>query len=101
MMLTGQLILDRIEEKMETIKKYGVKRIGLFGSYAQNNQGSRSDIDLLVEFNHRQKTFDNYMELKFFLEDLFGRRVDLVIAETIKPDLKSEITGSVKYAKGA
>ena len=100
-MLTGQKILDRLGEEMETIKKYGVKRIGLFGSYVQNNQGSRSDIDLLVEFNHRQKTFDNYMELKIFLEDLFGRKADLVIAETIKPDLKSEIMGSVKYAKGA
>ncbi len=100
-MLTGQIILDRIEENMETIKKYGVKRIGLFGSYAQDNQGSQSDIDLLVEFDLRQKTFDNYMELKFYLEDMFSRKVDLVIAETIKPDLKSEITGSVKYAKGA
>ncbi|MBS3947476.1 MAG: nucleotidyltransferase family protein [Dethiobacter sp.] len=101
MSLTGQLILSRIEGKMETIKEYGVKRIGLIGSYAQNNQSVDSDIDLLVEFNKKEKTFDNYMELKFFLEDMFVRKVDLVIAETIKPDLKSEIVGSVKYAKGA
>ncbi|RJX26496.1 MAG: nucleotidyltransferase [Dethiobacter sp.] len=101
MLLTGQLILSRIEENIEKIKNYGVKKIGLFGSYAQNNQDCDSDIDLIVEFNKEQKTFDNYMELKFFLEDLFARKVDLVIAETIKPDLKSEITGSVKYAKGA
>jgi len=100
MSLTGQIILSSIEGKMETIKKYGVKNIGLFGSYAQNNQTVDSDIDLLVEFNQKEKTFDNYMELKFFLEDMFARKVDLLIAETIKPDLKSEIAGSVKYVKG-
>ncbi len=101
MSLTGESILRRLEENMEIIKKCGVKKIGLFGSYAQDNQDCDSDIDLLVEFYQDHKTFDNYMDLKFFLEDLFARKVDLVIAETIKPDLKSKITGSVKYAKGA
>ena len=45
-----------------------------------------------------QKTFDNYMELKFFLENLFDQKVDLVIIETIKPDLKPGIMGSVIYS---
>ena len=45
---------------------------------AQNN---KSDIDVLVEFNKLEKSFDNYMELKFYLEKLFHRRVDLVIRE--------------------
>ena len=46
------------------------------------------------------KTFDNYMDLKFFLEDLFNCKVDLVIVETIKPELKSHILENVKYATG-
>ncbi len=59
-----------------------------------------SDIDILVEFEKDKKTFDNYMDLKFFLEDLFKCKVDLVIAEAIKPDLKPYILGNVKHASG-
>ena len=74
-----------------------VKRIGLFGSYVKNEQTAESDIDLVVEFEKGKKTFDNYMELKFFLEDLLECKVDLVIAEAIKPDLKPYIMEDVKY----
>ena len=100
-MLTCETILSLLESNIEEISKYGAKKVGLFGSYAQNKQKEGSDIDILVEFHKGQKTFDNYMELKFFLEDLFGQKVDLVIIETIKPDLKPGIMGSVIYAKGA
>ena len=55
---------------------------------------------MLVEFEKGKKTFDNYMELKFFLEDLFNCKVDLVILESIKSDLKPHILRSVKYATG-
>jgi len=63
---------------MEKIKKFEVMRIGLFGSYAMNKQTDKSDIDILVEFEKGKKTFDNYMNLKFFLEALFKCKVDLV-----------------------
>jgi len=77
-----------------------VKRIGLFGSYTRSEQKAESDIDILVEFEKNQKTFDNYMYLKFFLEDLFKSKVDLVVVEAIKPDLKPYIMRSVRYASG-
>lgn len=93
-------ILARIESNMKSIKGFGVKKIGLFGSFARGEQTDMSDIDILVEFYQNHKTFDNYMDLKFYLEDLLGRKVDLVIAEALKPDLKSNITGSVRYAQG-
>jgi len=96
-MLTPEIILNKIEENSETIKKHKVKRIGLFGSYVKNEQTAESDIDLVVEFEKGKKTFDNYMELKFFLEDLLECKVDLVIAEAIKPDLKPYIMEDVKY----
>lgn len=80
-MLTSEEILQKIEENKGKIRKFGVRRIGLFGSYIKG-----------------MKTFDNYMELKFFLEDLFNCKVDLVIAEALKPDLKSHVLRSVKYA---
>ena len=99
-MLTKEKILREIEEQSERIKGYGVRRIGLFGSYVRREQGSQSDVDILVEFERGRKTFDNYMELKFLLEELLGCRVDLVISEAVKPDLKPYILGSVTYAAG-
>lgn len=97
-MLTGEEILKKLEENKEYIKKYCVKRIGLFGSYVREKQKEKSDIDILVELE--KKTFDNYMDLKFFLEDLFGCKVDLIIADAIKPRLKPYIMDEVVYAKG-
>ncbi|MCK4417021.1 MAG: nucleotidyltransferase family protein [Candidatus Latescibacteria bacterium] len=99
-MLTSETILRKIEENTEKTREYGVKRIGLFGSYLRNEQDIESDVDILVEFEKGKKTFDNYMELKFFLEDLFECKVDLVIVEAIKADLKPYILGNVKYAAG-
>ncbi len=97
-MLTAEEIFKLIQQNRERIKRYGVKRIGLFGSYLRREQKEDSDIDILVEFEKGKKTFDNYMELKFFLEDLFKRKVDLVIAESVKPELRKYIMESVKYA---
>ena len=97
-MLTCKAITRMIEGDKNTIKRYGVGRLGVFGSHVRNEQNAESDIDILVEFEKGKKTFDNYMDLKFFLEDLFKRKVDLVIIGTIKPDLKADILRSVKYA---
>jgi len=99
-MLTSGIILEMLEDNKNKIGQYGVKRIGLFGSYCKNEQRKESDIDILVEFKKGKKTFDNYMDLKFFLEDIFDYTVDLVVKEAIKIDLKSSIMRSVKYASG-
>jgi len=99
-MTTTDEILKKIEESKAIIKRFGVKEIGLFGSYVRNEQRRGSDIDILVEFERGKKTFDNYIELKLFLEDLFKCRVDLVIYGTVKPGLRPYLLGSVKYATG-
>lgn len=80
-MLTYKTILTKLEENTATIKKFGVKKIGLFGSYLKKEQKAP-------------------MDLEFFLEDLLKCKVDLVMKEAIKPDLKPYILGSVKYAAG-
>jgi predicted nucleotidyltransferase len=72
-MLDAEIILSRLEINMNQIKSYGVEKIGLFGSFALNEQSKKSDIDLLVVFMPGKKTFDNYMGLKFFLEDLLEK----------------------------
>jgi len=79
-------------------QKYGVKRIGIFGSFAREEQRPDSDIDVLVDFKEGAKTFDSFMELKFFLEDLFHRKVDLVTIKALRPQLKESILKEVTYA---
>jgi len=96
-MLTSDQILKKLEENKEKIKSFGVKRLALFGSYLRNEQKEESDIDFLVEFEQDKKTFDNYFGLKFFLEDLFNCKVDLVIKETIKEEISTLSLKTARY----
>ena len=82
--------------RVELAERYTVTRIGLFGSYARGEQSLGSDVDIIVEL--AEPTFDHYMDLKFRLEDTLGRTVDLVMADTVKPRLKSIIENEVVYA---
>jgi predicted nucleotidyltransferase len=93
-------ILETLEAHRQAIRAFGARRLGLFGSWARGEAQETSDLDFLVEFEPGQKTFDGYMDLKLFLEDLFGRRVDLVITEGIKPRLRENILREVVYAAG-
>ncbi|MCD6569481.1 MAG: nucleotidyltransferase family protein [Deltaproteobacteria bacterium] len=79
-------------------EKFKVKEIGVFGSYVRGEQRQGSDIDILVEFENGYKTFDNYMELKFFLEEILNSKVDLVIKTTIRDEIKQNILSEVTYA---
>jgi len=79
------------------IEKFGVKRIGLFGSFIKGTQSSKSDVDLLIEFDPTRKTFKNFINLAFFLEDLFHRKVELVTTESLSPYLKPYILEEVEY----
>ncbi|MDI6732601.1 MAG: nucleotidyltransferase family protein [Planctomycetota bacterium] len=76
---------------------FKVKTIGVFGSYAQNHQRQGSDIDILVEFENRHKTFDNYMELKFYLEKVLDAKIDLVLKNVIKKEIEEHILSEVVY----
>ncbi|WP_296758099.1 nucleotidyltransferase domain-containing protein [Roseiflexus sp.] len=57
----------------------------MFGSFVRRQQDSNSDIDVLVEFESGRKTFDNFIQVALFLEELFGRRVELVTPEALSP----------------
>ena len=92
-------IMKLLHDNMPAIKRFGVSNIGLFGSYINDQNSESSDIDILVHFEEGSKSFDNYMDLKFFLEDLFkGQKVDLVIDDSVKPALKDRILDTVEYA---
>ena len=96
--LTREAILRRLSASKERTRSLGVKRIALFGSFAREEQRRGSDLDILVEFRKGWKTFDNYMDLKFYLEETFGRGIDLVLKEAIKPDLRRSILDGAIYA---
>jgi len=78
----GNRIINVLREHEDVLKKYRVKRIGLFGSYAQGKQNRGSDIDFLVEFE--QPNFDDFMSLAAYLERLFGKKIDLLTPEGVK-----------------
>jgi Predicted nucleotidyltransferases len=94
-MRTRSDIISLLEQNRNKIKNFGVKELGVFGSFARNEQTAESDVDVLVELE--QKTFDSYMDLLFFLEVLFERKVDLVMKDTLKPIIKNRILAETIY----
>ncbi len=94
--MTKKAVLNSIRtHKKELEERFSVRRIGVFGSQARDDADRESDVDVLVEFD--RPTFDHYMDLKFFLEQLLNVEVDLVMADTIKPRLRSYISQEVVY----
>jgi hypothetical protein len=91
-------ILNQIHAIKEILmKKYGVTKIGLFGSYARDEQTENSDIDIAVELQENKKTLRTFFALKRELETLFGKDVDLGIESTLKPIAKQYILKEIIY----
>ena len=88
-------IFNLLEKHRDEIKSFGVRELGIFGSFAREEQTDKSDVDVLVEMDSR--TFDAYMNLLFFLEDLFDRKVDLVVKDTIKPIIRNRVLREAIY----
>ncbi len=80
-------ILMTVAARREALRAMGVRSLALFGSGRPGEATPQSDLDFLVEFDG-PVTFDGYMDLKFFLEDLLGRRVDLVTRKALKPRMR-------------
>jgi predicted nucleotidyltransferase len=94
---TKKDVLNILLSHRQEIEKFGVKRIGLFGSFAKGKQKEKSDVDLFVEFIHGRKKFKNFIHLAFFLEDLLHRKVELITPESLSPYLKPYILKEIKY----
>ena len=88
-------IFEILKTHRELLKKYGVKKIGLFGSVLWNETTKKSDIDLLVEFE--EKTFDNFIELAFDLEKLFDQKVDLLTEKGISPYILPYVQKEIQW----
>ena len=98
MITRDQIIFLLNQNVVELKRRFSVSRIGLFGSFARGEATGKSDIDFIVDFE--QPTFDHYMDLKVYLEDLFHHEVDLVLADSLKPRLKPYIDREIEYAQG-
>lgn len=91
-------ILSRLAEHCAELRRLGVRSLGLFGSYRTGETHAESDLDFLVVLE--RPSFRDYMAIKLFLESLFERRVDLVLAESLKPRIRAHILKDVVYAEG-
>lgn len=84
-------ILTRLEASESEIRaRFGVERLGLFGSAARDELGAESDVDILVKFAGPAR-YDNYLGLRAALEQILGRRVDLVTETGLKPRARDSV----------
>ena len=77
--------------------EFGVRKLGIFGSFVRDEANLHSDVDVLVEFDPERKSFDNFMRLSFFLEEILQRRVDVVTTNSLGPHIGPRILASVEY----
>jgi predicted nucleotidyltransferase len=94
--LTEILAILRLQKHVLQTQ-FGVLDLAVFGSYVNHTQIQASDVDLFVDLKPEYKTFDNYMELRFFLEEQLQKKIDLAIKESIREELKADIFNEAVY----
>ena len=93
--------LTQIESKLQKIKpelqnKFGIKKIGIFGSYVKGLQNDKSDIDIIVEIE-RPIGFLKFMKIQLYLSRVLKKSVDLLTFDSIKPYMQNEVLKDIKY----
>ncbi len=97
MIMDRNIILKLLtEHQAELISRYGVQRLGLFGSYTRGQQNKTSDIDILVSFSKEIDLFD-FIDLREYLESRLQSKVDLVMETALKPAIAKYILAEVEY----
>ncbi len=89
--MNKQVILTQLTGRMEDIRqRFSVRRLSVFGSVVRGEASEGSDVDVLVVFD-RKATFDLFMDLKFYLEELLGTGVDLVTDKALRPQIRRTV----------
>lgn len=97
-MTNKDTILYKLKSNKPEFIKFGLKDIGLFGSYVRNEQSSKSDIDILVDFEPNQESFDNFMAIYDLIEILFkNEAIEVVTKNGLSPYMSSQILNEVQY----
>jgi uncharacterized protein len=95
---TTNELVEYLEEKKAFLReKFGVTRIGIFGSFSRGGQNIKSDIDLVVEFEQSRKNIHTFLQLRRLLEMELARKVDLGLERSLKPIVREKIKGKVIY----
>ena len=94
-------LLQLLQDHKLEILKYGVKRIGLFGSFVRNEAKATSDVDFVVEFQEGKKNYDNFIDLAYYLEDLVGRKIELLTPKSMSPYIGPKIMKELEYVIAA
>lgn len=101
--IDSDTIMEVLKEHQDELIKYGVKKIGLFGSFVRGEQTKRSDIDFLIEFDLGQfgenfkGLYDAFMALSDYLENLYGRKIELLTKDSISPYIQPYVEKEVKW----
>jgi predicted nucleotidyltransferase len=98
-MTSKEIIIRKLKQHKTDLHLLGVREIGLFGSYIRDEQTSKSDIDILIDFEPEQENFDNYMAIYDLLEQIFNNKnVQIVTKNGISPYIGPKILKEVMYA---
>ena len=92
-------IVNLLKQNSQELGRFGVNRIGIFGSFATGEQNKSSDVDLVVEFNEGQKNFRNFIGTANFTENLLGRKVDLLTPQSLSPYIAPHIEKDIEYVQ--
>jgi predicted nucleotidyltransferase len=97
-MTSKEYILNALKISKPELYKLGIKDIGLFGSYARNDQSEKSDIDILIDFDPEMENYDNYMAVYDIFESLFkNERIEIVTKNGLSPYIGPKILKEVMY----
>lgn len=94
-----QQISTVLEQNKSNLASYGLRRVGIFGSTARGEAGASSDIDLLLDFDPRQKTYRNFYASTTLLETLLSRPVDAVTPQALNPYIKPFVDDDITYVQ--
>jgi predicted nucleotidyltransferase len=97
MVSTKAEVLEVLNKNKTKLNAFGVRRFSLFGSFLFDQATADSDVDLLVEFEPDTKTFTNFSNLVFFLEESFGRRVEIITIESLSPYIGPHILREAEH----
>ena len=97
-MTTKDTIIKALRSRKDEFSKYGIRNVGLFGSYIRNEQVKDSDIDLLIDFDPELESFDNFMAVYDIIEQLFkGEKIEVVTMNGLSPYIGPSILKEVQY----
>ena len=97
-MTTKDNILQKLKSHKPELSKYGIRNVGLFGSYLYDAQSTDSDIDLLIDFEPEKENFENYMAVYDLFENLFkNEKIEVVTKNGLSPYIGPRILSEVQY----